>query len=332
MLSFLHPWLAVLLPLPLLIAWLVPAYETRRAAIRVPFFILLTRLSGGVAREDRSIGRRGFFRMLALTLCWLLAIAALVRPQWVLPPVHHERPARDLLLLVDLSGSMDTEDFADLSGKKISRLAAVKQVLNDFLTRREGDRVGIVVFGNAAFTLLPFTTDLKLAQLIMTEMQVGMAGPRTAFGDAIGVGINLFAKSDVPAKTIIALTDGNDTSSSVPPAEAARIAKDRGIVIHTIAVGDPTVAGEDKLDESVLREVATTSGGGYYRAFDRQELAGIYAKLDQIEARKVETVSFQPRLELYWLPLVAFTVLSMLTQALRLVRLPRRRAIEEAAS
>jgi Ca-activated chloride channel family protein len=127
---------------------------------------------------------------------------------------------------------------------------------------------------------------------------------------------------------MIALTDGNDTASSVPPAEAARIAKDRGIVIYTVAVGDPTAAGEEKLDETVLRDIATVTGGGYYRALDRDELAGIYTKLDKVEARRVETVSFQPRLELYWAPLVALALVSMLAQALRLVRLPRRRVAE----
>ena len=136
-----------------------------------------------------------------------------MRPQWIEPPLHRDKPARDLLLLVDLSGSMDTKDFTDPSGAKVDRLTAVKQVLDEFLARRKGDRVGVVVFGDAPFTLVPFTTDLDLAAAWCGEMQVGMAGPRTAFGDAIGLGVNLFAKSTVPAKTMIALTDGNDTAS-----------------------------------------------------------------------------------------------------------------------
>jgi Ca-activated chloride channel family protein len=291
--------------------------------VRVPFFAELGRLTGATPSEGLGISRRGVRRGLVLALCWLLALLALMRPQWVLPPVHRDTPARDLLLLVDLSGSMDTTDFTDPSGRKVSRLAAVKLVLNDFLARRQGDRVGIVVFGNAPFTLLPFTTDLKLARSILAEMQVGMAGPRTAFGDAIGLGINLFATSAAPAKTMLALTDGNDTGSSVPPEQAARIAADRDIVIHTVAIGDPTAVGEDKLDEAALRDVATVTNGGYYRALDGKELAGIYARLDEIEARKVKTISFQPRLELYWIPIAALVVLSMLVQALRLVRLPR---------
>ncbi|QJP13080.1 VWA domain-containing protein [Starkeya sp. ORNL1] len=328
MLGFAHPWLALLLPLPALVYWLVPPYAARRAAVRVPFFVQLATLTGASPRGGASISRRGLWRSLGLAACWCLALGALMRPQWTLPPVHHDQPARDLLLLVDLSGSMDTADFTDAAGNKVNRLTAVKQVLDDFLARRQGDRVGVVVFGNAPFALVPFTTDLKLARQLLGEMQVGMAGPRTVFGDAIGLGINLFATSTAPAKTMIALTDGNDTASSVPPDEAARIAKDKGIVIHTVAVGDPAAAGEEKLDEAALKQVADLTGGGYYRALDRDQLAGIYTRLDAIETRKVDTVSFQPRVELYWLPLAALTLLSMLMQAIRLVRWPRRRVAE----
>lgn len=327
-LSFVYPWLGLLLPLPLLVWRLLLAYAATRRAVRVPFFSELVQLSGMAPQERTSVGRRGLVRTGVLLLCWGLAMLALMRPQWVLPPVHHDKPARDLLLLVDLSGSMDTPDFTDASGTKVSRLTAVKQVLDDFLARREGDRVGVVVFGNAPFALVPFTADLKLARQMLAEMQVGMAGPRTVLGDAIGVGINLFAASTAPAKTMIALTDGNDTASGVPPAEAARIAKDKGIVIHAVAVGDPAAAGEEKLDEAALRDVASVTGGGYYRALDREALAEIYRRLDDIEARKVETVSFQPRVELFWIPLAALALLSMLFQALRLVRWPRRRAAE----
>lgn len=330
MLVFAHPWLAALAPLPALVYWLMPAYETRRPAVRVPFFGPLVRLTGAAPRAGASVSRRGLWRALVLAVCWLLALAALMRPQWVLPPVHHDRPARDLLLLVDLSGSMDTQDFTDAAGNTVNRLTAVKQVLDDFLSRREGDRVGVVVFGNSAFTLVPFTTDLKLARRMLGEMQVGMAGPRTVLGDAIGLGINLFAASNAPAKTMIVLTDGNDTASSVPPAQAARIARDRGIVIHAVAVGDPAAAGEDKLDEAALRDVADATGGSFYRALDRKGLEGIYATLDRMEARKVATVSFQPRMDLYFVPLAGLLLLSMLFQALRLVRLPRRRPAEAA--
>jgi Ca-activated chloride channel family protein len=322
LLTFAYPWLALLLPLPALVFWLLPVHAENRPAVRVPFFALLVSLTGQQPRAGVVVVRRGLWRTASLVVCWLLALGALMRPQWIEPPLHREKPARDLLLLVDLSGSMDTQDFTDASGGKVSRLAAVKQVLDAFLAKRQGDRVGVVVFGNSAFTLVPFTTDLKLCRKLVQEMQVGMAGPRTALGDAIGLGVNLFARSTVPARTMIALTDGNDTGSQVPPAEAARVARDHKIVIHTVAVGDPTAAGEDKLDEAALKDVADMTGGDFYRALDRAQLSDIYRRLDEIETRKVDTVSFQPRIELFWLPLLPMVLLSMLSQALLLAPVP----------
>ncbi|MGO4405607.1 VWA domain-containing protein [Bosea sp. RAF48] len=167
---------------------------------------------------------------------------------------------------------------------------------------------------------------------MLRDTDVGMAGPRTAFGDAIGLGIGLFAKSTVKAKTIIALTDGNDTMSKVPPAEAARVARDKGIVIHTVAVGDPQAAGEDKLDEAALKEVADATGGGFFRALDRTQLSDIYRRLDEIETRHIDTVSFRPRLDVYWVPVAAMLVLSLLAQALFLLRRHRRREPSEPAT
>ncbi|GAU83189.1 VWA domain-containing protein [Bosea sp. BIWAKO-01] len=324
MLTFAYPWTFLLLPLPVVAWWLLPAHASNRTGLRVPFFHRLATLSGQSPHQGGVIAPRRTIPLLVLILCWLLAVAAMARPQWIEPPLHRDIPTRDLLVLVDLSGSMDTKDFVDASGKTVDRLTAVKQVLDDFLSRRKGDRVGVVVFGDAPFTLVPFTTDLDLCRALLRDTVVGMAGPRTAFGDAIGLGIGLFDRSTVKAKTIIALTDGNDTASKAPPAEAARIARDRGIVIHTVAVGDPTAAGEDKLDEAALKEVASTTGGGFFRALDRNQLQEIYQRLDQIETRKIDSVSFRPRRDVYWVPLAAGLILSLLTQALRLSR--RRRS------
>lgn len=320
MLAFAYPWIALLAPLPLAVRWLLPAYPSRRIGLRVPFFDRLVTLSGQTPRHGGVVAPRQRLPLAALVLCWLLALAALARPQWIEPPLHRDQPTRDLLLLVDLSGSMDTKDFVDASGKTVDRLSAVKQVLGDFLSRRKGDRVGVVVFGDAPFALVPFTTDLDLARAMLQDIVVGMAGPRTAFGDAIGLGIGLFDKSTVKAKTIIALTDGNDTASKVPPAEAAGIAKDRGIVIHTVAVGDPTAAGEDKLDEEALKQVAQATGGGFYRALDREQLEDIYRRLDEIETRKIDTVTFRPKRDVYWVPLAAVLTLSLLMRAFLLLR------------
>jgi Ca-activated chloride channel family protein len=325
MLSFAYPWIVLLLPLPLAVWFGLPAHAEQRPGLRVPFFDRLARLSGQKPVSGGVVARRGAIRLIMAGLFWLLALAALARPQWIDPPLHRDLPTRDLLLLVDLSGSMDTADFVDASAKTVDRLTAVKQVLDDFLSRRKGDRVGVVVFGDAPFALVPFTTDLDLCRAMLRDTAVGMAGPRTAFGDAIGLGIGLFNRSTVKAKTIIALTDGNDTTSKVPPVEAARVAKDKGIVIHTVAVGDPQAAGEDKLDEAALRDVASATGGGFFRALDRVQLADIYRQLDQIETRRIDTVSFRPRRDIYWIPLGAGLLLSLSAQAALLLR--RRRSV-----
>lgn len=326
MLTFAYPWVALLLPLTWLVHRFVPRLAERRPDLRVPFFERLVHLTGEVPRVGAVVARRTPWCSGVLVACWLLTLVALARPQRVEAPLHRDQPTRDLLLLVDLSGSMDARDFRDAAGRPTDRLTAVKEVLDDFLARRRGDRVGVAVFGDAPFTLVPFTTDLALCRELLRETAVGMAGPRTALGDAIGLGITLFDRSGARARTIIALTDGNDTASRVPPAEAARVAKDKGIVVHTVAIGDPATVGEEKLDEAALRDIATVTGGGFYRALDRNALAGIYRRLDAVETRRIETVTFRPRTDLYWIPLGLALLLSMAAQALGLALASRRRA------
>ncbi|GEP02891.1 VWA domain-containing protein [Methylobacterium oxalidis] len=319
MLTFAYPWLALLILLPFLVRWLLPAHSTARAGLRVPFFARLVALTGQQPHRGGVVATRSLPRLVVLALCWGLVLAAMMRPQWIEPPLHRDEPTRDLLLLVDLSGSMDTRDFVDAEGRTVDRLTAVKGVLDEFLARRKGDRVGLVVFGDAPFALVPFTTDLDLCRAMLRDTVVGMAGPRTALGDAIGLGIGLFDRSTVKTKTIIALTDGNDTASQVPPSEAAGVAKDKGIVIHTVAMGDPTTVGEDKLDEAALRDVALATAGGYFRALDRAGLEQIYARLDAIETRRIDTVTVRPKRDIFWVPLAAALVFSLLAQALRLL-------------
>jgi len=314
-LTFAYLWVFMLAPVPWLLRWLLPARNVAEVAVRVPFGDRL-RLAMEEGSSAVNVVRRSGQHMLFALLRFLL-LTAIARPQWLEPPVTRQLPTRDLLLLVDLSGSMQEQDFSNAAGVRVDRLVAVKEVLGDFLERRKGDRVGLVVFGDAPFLQAPFSVDLNLARELLNETAIGMAGPRTAFGDAIGLGITLFEQSEAPAKTIIALTDGNDTRSQVPPVEAARIASERGVRIHTVAIGDPTTVGEQKLDEEVLREVAETAGGAYFYAGDRQQLAGIYAELDKIETRQVNVASYRPRRDLFYWPVLLAVLLSVLEKALR---------------
>lgn len=313
MLTFAHLWIFALLPLPWVLKAILPPRQISEVAMRVPFG---ERLRVAMAGSSPATTFRKTSAHLLPILIWLLLLTALARPQWLEPPITRQLPTRDLLLLVDLSGSMRQEDFKNAEGKTVDRLTAVKEVLGDFLTKREGDRVGLVVFGDSPFLQAPFSTDLNLSRQLLDETAIGMAGPRTAFGDAIGLGVNLFDESDAPAKTLIALTDGNDTKSQVPPVEAARVASQRGIRIHTVAIGDPATVGEEKLDEGTLREVAKTAGGSYFFAADREALAGIYDELDRIETREVKVASHRPRRDLFQWPLLAAFLLSLSAKAL----------------
>ena len=315
-----YPWLLLLVLVPPVLRRLLPAYREARPALAVPWFRRMADLLGQTPARGAEVARAGLPKLLFLWLLWALLVVAIARPQYLEPPVSRTLPTRDLMLLVDLSGSMETADFNNAAGETVDRLTAVKEVLDEFLTRREGDRVGLIVFGNAAFTQVPFTQDLEAARILLEETRVRMAGPRTAFGDAIGLAITLFEESEVEDRVVIALTDGNDTGSRVPPAEAARIAEDRGISIHVIGVGDPAAVGEEQLDEEALRTVATTTGGRYFHAADRDELQEIYAELDRIGTREVETATYRPRRDLFHWPLAVFLVLSLLVHAGLLLR------------
>ena len=312
MLHFAYPWVLLLLPLPLLIHWLAPAHQEPRLAVYVPFMSVLSRLAGGSAGAGAVIVRRKRLQRVQIAVAWLALVIALARPVWLGEPVVKELPMRDLLVALDLSGSMETRDFTYASGAPAERLAAAKGVLDEFLSRRDGDRVGLVFFGSAAFVQAPFTDDLNVVRELLDEAQVRMLGPRTVLGDAIGMAIPLFERSDVDERVLIVLTDGNDTGSLVPPVRAAEIARDNGVKIFTIAMGDPQAAGEQALDEAALQAVADTTGGDYYHAEDRAQLEGVYAELDRLTPKQVETQSYRPEHELYHWPLGFALAFSML--------------------
>ncbi|MEN8199443.1 MAG: VWA domain-containing protein [Thermodesulfobacteriota bacterium] len=315
-----YPWLLLLLPLPLLVSRVLPPYRESKQAIRVPWFQRIAEMYNKNPAQGAVIADASKWQRLYTWLAWLLIIIALARPQFLEPPIEQTLPTRDILLLVDLSGSMETRDFTNSEGEKVDRLSAVKEVLDGFLSRRDGDRVGLVVFGNAAFVQVPFTRDLEACRLLLSEMAVRMAGPRTAFGDAIGLGISLFQRSEMEERVMIALTDGNDTGSKVLPTEAAKIARDNDIVIHVVGVGDPTSVGEEMFDEEQLRAVAAATGGTYFFGADREELEDIYIKLDTIGTHKIESKSYRPRNDLFHWPLALFTLLALTACGMNLLK------------
>jgi Ca-activated chloride channel family protein len=257
------------------------------------------------------VRRRRAAQMIVAILVWILIVTALARPQWVGDPLTREISARDLILAVDISGSMDQRDFRAADGQMLTRLDGVKRVIKDFIARRQGDRIALILFGTRAYVQVPFTQDLTTAEQLLEQTQVGMAGQQTAIGDTIGLAIKTLEKSTAKQRLLILLTDGNDTASRVPPEHAADIAQQNGVVIYTIGVGDPAASGENRVDLGVLRNVAATTRGKFFRAEDGAQLQAVYADIDRLAPARLDTQSWRPKLPLFQWPLGAALILSL---------------------
>ena len=304
-----HPWLLALLPLPLLVWWVLPPYREETPSVRFPFFAELSEAAGLRPSAGAVVPRANWAQKFLAPICWGLVVLALTRPQFVEPPIVKVQPARDLLLSLDLSQSMETADFRNPTGQLLPRIEAVRTVVGDFIRRRAGDRIGLIVFGDAPYPEVPFTLDHQTVQAMLADALPGMAGPRTALGDSIGLAIKMFEKSQAPEKVLVVLTDGNDTASRMPPARAADIAARAGIRIHTVGIGDPAATGEEKLDADTLGAVATKTGGRYFFGGDQAQLAGIYQTLDAITPANQTVLSWRPKRELFPYPLGAALLL-----------------------
>ena len=303
MFEFAYPLLFLFLPLPLLVYWLSPVHQESQDSVRVPFFQRLVELTGQKPSRGAVVLQRVLFQQFWVPVTWLLLITALARPEWVGEPIEQTKSARDLMVAVDLSGSMETNDFRTTDGVDISRLAAVKQVLAEFIDQREHDRLGLIVFGDSPYLQAPFTEDHAAWITLLNETEIAMAGQSTMFGDAIGLAIKLFEYSETDNRVLIVLTDGNDTGSKVPPIEAAKVAEHKGVTIYTIAIGDPETSGDEALDLEVMEAIADITGGGFYKALDRAQLQKAYEDIARLEPEEFETLSYRPRYSLHHYPL-----------------------------
>ncbi|MCA0901150.1 VWA domain-containing protein [Microbulbifer agarilyticus] len=319
-LSFAAPWVFLLLPLPLLVWKMAPPYRVRVPAIRVPFFQRISERLGLSPRAGAIVRRRQLWQHLLGALIWILILSALARPQLEGEAVTLQKPARDLILAVDISGSMAQEDFMGAGDQRLQRLAGVKSVLADFLQGREGERISLIVFGSKAFVQAPLTTDLDTVLELLRQTEVGMAGPHTALGDAIGLAIRQFESSEVKQRLLILLSDGSDTASRMSPINAASIANQRDVKILTVGVGDPQGESENRLDEATLKAIAQRTGGNFYFANDQQALTQIYKEIDALVPKKVDSETYRPRTGLSHWPLGIALLLSLLGLALTLQR------------
>lgn len=322
--GFAWPWMLLLLPLPWLLRRLLPTVEDRGSqALKVPYGKRLDHIAGKTGRARARSGA-GWLAWLA----WGLLCVAAARPQTLGLLVQPPQEGRDLMLAVDLSGSMGEEDMV-LGGDIVDRLTAAKAVLADFLDRRVGDRIGLVVFGQRAFVLTPLTLDRETVRQQLQDTVVGLAGRETAIGDAIALATKRLRAQPSGQRLLILLTDGVNTSGALEPEKAAELARDEGVRIHTIAFGGSGAGmnifgvpirlpgGGDMTDEAGLKRIAELTGGVAFRAQDTAQLAGIYAEIDRLEPVQRPGQGVRPRIERYAWPLSAALVLGMLALAIR---------------
>lgn len=304
MISFAFPLAFLALPLPWLVWRFAPAHKETMPAIRFPFFRRIVDKAGATPAAGAVVMDRNWLQLVAAGFIWVMLILAIAQPERLGQPVEVEKSARDLILAIDISGSMDARDFTDPSGQRLQRLAGVRDVVARFVEGREGDRMALIVFGSKAYLQSPLTEDTGTIVELLNQTEVGMAGPHTAIGDAIGLSIRTFEASEIDQRLLILLSDGADTASRMSPLNAAEIARDAGVEIHTIAVGDPNASGENRVDVQALKDIAARTGGSAFFAGDQATLDDIYARIDQLAPRLTETLSYRPRQSLHHLPLL----------------------------
>jgi Ca-activated chloride channel family protein len=317
------PYALLLAPLPWFFWRFYPAASSEQAALRAPFFATWQNLQ---QHSGPVISRSVRFSGLLLVLVWLSLLAAFSRPNWIGEPINLPASGRDLLIAVDISGSMQVEDMR-VGQNSVQRIDSVKQVVGNFIERRRGDRLGLILFGSNAYLQAPLTFDTETVRRFLQEAQLGFAGRETAIGDAIGLAVKRLRERPVESRVLIILTDGANTTGAVQPAEAARLAADNDVRVHTIGVGaeqmlvpglfgssfgSRTVNPSADLDESTLRDIANQTGGQYFRARDPAELDEVYRLLDLLEPVAQDDATFRPRSSLFHWPLALSFCLSLL--------------------
>jgi Ca-activated chloride channel family protein len=309
------PWLLLLAPLPWLLRLLIPASPSGDLqALRVPWF-------SAVAGDKSGWMRRPWLALVA-TLVWLLLVFAAARPQWIGEIESLPVTGRDLLLAVDISGSMDTQDMV-MDRTAVNRLKVVKKVAGEFIQRRHGDRVGLVLFGSRAYLQTPLTFDTETTATLLEESEIGLAGRETAIGDAIGLAVKRLRDDAASERVLVLLTDGANTSGEVQPLQAAEFAARDGLTVYTVGVGADEMMVQDffgsrvvnpsaDLDEDTLRTIAERTGGRYFRARDAKGLEKIYEILDELEPVESDVEIIRPVDELFYWPMGMAYVLALM--------------------
>ena len=314
--QFIWPWLFLLLPLPLLIRLILPASDKNQdQPLHVPFLDDFN----SVPHNAAFINKNKWLAILS-TIAWVCLIVASTRPQWLGERIDIPVSGRDLMMAVDLSGSMAAKDF-EINGQTINRLQAVKLVAGEFIKQREGDRIGLILFGQQAYLQTPLTFDTKTVNTMLQESLIGIAGKMTAIGDAIGLAIKRLSGKSADKQVLILLTDGENTAGEVPPIKAAQLAAKQDLKIYTIGIGAASrevgsfifkqTVQNNEIDEKTLTEIAELTGGQYFRAHNTKELNKIYSLIDQLEPIERESQSFRPVMSLYMWPLMSALLITL---------------------
>ncbi len=310
-------WALFLLPMPLLARMLLSDANRSEAALAVPLF----EHSELPDNNKKQSGK--WLPSITLWLFWICLVLGASRPLWVGEPVTQTISGRDLMLAVDISGSMQEKDML-VNQRAVSRIEVLKSVVSEFINRREGDRIGLILFGTNAYTYVPLTFDRETLSELLLDATIGLAGRGTAIGDSIGLAVKRMREREAEQKILILITDGSNTSGITDPIEAAQAAAQEGLKIYTIGVGTDAetmrrVFGIQRirpgtaLDEKTLRQIANYTDGEYFRAKDVASLEQIYTTLDELEPIEREERSYRPRKELFYLPiLVGLSLLLLL--------------------
>ena len=305
-----HFWVFGLLPLPLLIYWLIPPLRMKSASLLIPNLSKAQDYTNQKARTSALVKRRNIVTWMGLVLVWILVLIALSSPQLVGEPEMKVKSSRNFLIVADISFSMAQTDWT-IDDEKVTRWTAVKHVMHDFISRREGDRMGLIFFGSSAYIQVPFTPDLETVDRMLEEADVGMAGQMTNIGKAIVKGIEMFDQDSMETKVMLLLTDGIDAGTDILPLDGADLARADSVLIYTIGIGDPESSSSD-LDEKTLEEISEMTGAQYFRAIDSDRLEEIYKELDRLEPMEYEEEEYRPTTLLYHYPLGAAILLTLL--------------------
>lgn len=326
--EFIWPWMIAFAPLPWLIRMLLKPAVQRQTPLLAPH--LMQRLQHTPRTQFIQAPQRSFNMPLIATLLWSLVVLAAMRPVWFLDTTPFQASGKDLMLAVDLSGSMEKTDMP-LQGVEVDRLTAVKSVVKNFIQKRQGDRMGLVVFGSQAFLQSPLTYDLNTVETLLNETEIGMAGNNTAIGDAIGIALKHLHQNTEENAVLILLTDGSNTAGAVQPLDAAKQAQQMGLKIYTIGIGQNQATGINafifgsnrNMDTATLQKIAELTQGRFFMAKDTNQLNEIYQLIDQLESTPHDINNYRLREELFIWPLGLAFLLSMLLMGLKLTPLPR---------